>query len=268
MKKIILFFFFPLIFLSQNNNFVIGINGGLYLANQNTSIQYNGNYNSYGVSSIFSNPLNQITFDQFFQYPYYIYDIPSDIKYNPASEIGFHIGWKKKKSKYYMDMNFSDIKIQDFITIAVDNPNNLSPEPNYEPVSITGNEKRNMINLGVQKKIYEESKISLFYPIFLQLLEVKIVENFITINNQQYNIIHNFQSSTNINQNQGRIGLGFGSGLIVNYFANKDVSFEFGYHIQYSKTNFSENLNPWGIQNSIFARIVLNGSKYLSNSNN
>ena len=49
-----------------------------------------------------------------------------------------------------------------------------------------------MINLGVQKKIYEESKISLFYPIFLQLLEVKIVDNFITINNQQYNILHNY----------------------------------------------------------------------------
>ena len=93
---------FPLIFLSQNNNFVIGINGGVYLANQNTSIQYNGNYNSYGVPSIFNNPLNQNTFDQFFQYPYYIYDIPNDIKYNPASELGFHIGWKKKKSKYFI----------------------------------------------------------------------------------------------------------------------------------------------------------------------
>ena len=64
----------------------------------------------YGVASIFNNPLNQTTFDQFFQYPYYIYDIPNDIKYNPASEIGFHIGWKKK-SKYYLDINFSDIKI-------------------------------------------------------------------------------------------------------------------------------------------------------------
>ena len=191
MKKIILFFFFPLIFLSQNNNFVIGINGGVYLANQNTSIQYNGNYNSYGVPSIFNNPLNQNTFDQFFQYPYYIYDIPNDIKYNPASELGFHIGWKKKKSKYFIDINFSDIKIQDFITIAVDNPNNLSPEPNYEPVSITGNEKRNMINLGVQKKIYEESKISLFYPIFLQLLEVKIVDNFIgNFNSKKRNIFN------------------------------------------------------------------------------
>ena len=246
----------------------MGINGGLYIANQNTSNQYNGNYNNYGVSSILNNPLNQTKFDQFFQYPYYIYDIPSDIKYNPSSEIGFHIGWKKKESKYYVDINFSDIKIQDFITIAVDNPNNLSPDPDYEPISITGNEKRNMINLGFQKKIYEESKITLFYPIFVQFLEVKIIDNFITIDNQRYNIIHNFQTSTSSNQSQGRIGLGFGSGLVVNYFANKEVSFEFGYHIQYSKTNFSESLDPWGIQNSIFARIVLNGSKYLKNLNN
>lgn len=268
MKYLVLFIFFPYIIYTQNDNFVIGINGGVYLANHNTSFQYNGNYNNYGVASIFNNPLNQTTFDQFFQYSYYIYDIPNDIKYNPASEIGFHIGWKKRKSKYYLDINFSDIKIQDFITIAVDNPNNLSPEPNYEPISITGNEKRNMINLGVQKKIYEESKITLYYPIFAQLLEVKIIDNFITINNQKYNIIHNFQSAANPNQNQGRMGLGFGSGLIINYFANRDVSFEFGYHIQYSNTNFSENLNLWGIQNSIFARIVLNGSKYLSNPNN
>ena len=58
----------------------MGINGGLYIANQNTSIQYNGNYNNYGVISILNNPLNQTKFDQFFQYPYYIFDIPSDIK--------------------------------------------------------------------------------------------------------------------------------------------------------------------------------------------
>ena len=70
MKYIVLFLFFPLIVFSQNNNFVMGINGGLYIANQNTSIQYNGNYNNYGVISILNNPLNQTKFDQFFQYPY------------------------------------------------------------------------------------------------------------------------------------------------------------------------------------------------------
>ena len=68
MKYIVLFLFFPLIVFSQNNNFVMGINGGLYIANQNTSIQYNGNYNNYGLISILNNPLNQTKFDQFFQY--------------------------------------------------------------------------------------------------------------------------------------------------------------------------------------------------------
>ena len=57
-------------------------------------------------------------------------------------------------------------------------------------------------------------------------------------------------------------------GLLFNYFINKDLSIDFGYHIQYSKTNFSEELNPWGVQQSLFARVIVNGSKYLSNLNN
>ena len=79
----------------------------------------------------------------FFQYPYYIYDIPSDIKYNPSSELGFSHWMEKEKNQNIMWIStFQILKIQDFITIAVDNPNNLSPEPNYEPVSIIGNEKK------------------------------------------------------------------------------------------------------------------------------
>ena len=99
---------------------------------------------------------------------------------------------------------------------------------------------------------------------------MRLKENYIVVNNQQYNIIHN--SSTQNNQSQvnspGGYGLGFGSGLIFNYFINKDLSFDFGYHIQYSKTNFSEQLNEWGVQQSLFARVIVNGSKYLSNLNN
>ena len=36
----------------------------------------------------------------------------------------------------------------------------------------------------------------------------------------------------------------------TNFFINKDLSIDFGYHIQYSKINFSEQLNEWGIQQS------------------
>ena len=267
MKFVFLILLFPLIILSQNNNFVIGINGGAYLANNNTAILYGGNYTSYNVSSIFNNAITKPAFDQFFQYPYSIYDIPIDIKYSLGTEIGFHLWSQKRKSKIYVDINFSDLKVQDFITIAVDDPNNQSVDPNYVPISITGKEKRNMINLGILKTIYQESNISILAPFFLQVLEVKISENFIIVNNQQYNIPHN-NSSLNLNQSTSTYGLGIGSGLALNYFIDKDLSFDIGYHIQYCKTNFSKQLNPWGIQQSFFGRIVLNGSKYLSKSNN
>lgn len=278
MKKIILFFFFPLVLLSQNNNFVIGINGGVYLANRNTSIQYSGFYNNYGINSIFNNSINKPYFDEYFQTQFNSqnYSIMSgekdrlenNIKYNPSPEIGFHLGWVKRKSKFFVDVNFSNIKVQDFINIEVQNQNfTMSTEPQYVPISITGNEKRNMINFGLLKTIYEESNLSILFPFFIQLLEVKIDENFIIVNNQQYYISHNF-STMNFDQNQGRYGLGLGSGLVFNYFIDKDLSFDVGYQMQYSKTNFSEQLNPWGFQQSIFARVIINGSKYLSNLNN
>lgn len=278
MKKIILFFFFPLVILSQNNNFVIGINGGVYLANRNTSIQYSGFYNNYGINSIFNNSINKPYFDEYFQTQfnsqnYSIMSVEKDrlennIKYNPSPEIGFHLGWVKRKSKFFVDVNFSNIKVQDFINIEVQNQNfTMSTEPQYVPISITGNEKRNMINFGLLKTIYEESNLSILFPFFIQLLEVKIDENFIIVNNQQYYISHNF-STMNFDQNQGRYGLGLGSGLVFNYFIDKDLSFDVGYQMQYSKTNFSEQLNPWGFQQSIFARVIINGSKYLSNLNN
>ena len=278
MKKIILFFFFPLVILSQNNNFVIGINGGVYLANRNTSIQYSGFYNNYGINSIFNNSINKPYFDEYFQTQFNSQNysimggekdrLENNIKYNPSPEIGFHLGWVKRKSKFFVDVNFSNIKVQDFINIEVQNQNfTMSTEPQYVPISITGNEKRNMINFGLLKTIYEESNLSILFPFFIQLLEVKIDENFIIVNNQQYYISHNF-STMNFDQNQGRYGLGLGSGLVFNYFIDKDLSFDIGYQMQYSKTNFSEQLNPWGFQQSIFARVIINGSKYLSNLNN
>ena len=67
MKFVFLILLFPLIILSQNNNFVIGINGGAYLANNNTAILHGGNYTSYNVSSIFNNAITKPAFDQFFQ---------------------------------------------------------------------------------------------------------------------------------------------------------------------------------------------------------
>lgn len=272
MKKIyFILLFAPILTLGQQKSeLVLGINGGGYFANKNTALIYGGNFTSYNVFTIFNSNIIKPTFDQFFQYPYSIYDLPNDVKYSIGTEIGFHLGKQKRKIKYYLDFNFAEIKIQDFITIAIENQSvTQSSEPEYFPVSISGKEKRNMINLGITKTIYEDSNLSFLTPLFIQLLEMRLKENYIVVNNQQYNIIHNSPTLTNQSQGNspGGYGIGFGSGLVLNYFINKDLSVELGYHFQFSKTNFSEQLNPWGIQQSLFTRIIVNGSKYLSRLN-
>ena len=185
MKYLILFLFFPVIIFSQNNDFVIGINGGVYFANRNTSIQYNGFYNNYGINTILNQSNNKPHIDQYFQNTFnsQIYSISdgemerleNNIKYNASPEIGFHLGLVNKNSRLFVDINFSNIRVQDFITFEVQNQNStMSTEPQYVPISITGKEKRNIINLGYQKKIYEESKITIHYPIFVQFLKVEM----------------------------------------------------------------------------------------------
>ena len=67
MKYLILFLFLPVIVYSQNNDFVIGINGGVYLANRNTSVQYNGFFNNYDINTILKSSNNKPYIDQYFQ---------------------------------------------------------------------------------------------------------------------------------------------------------------------------------------------------------
>lgn len=265
MRKFILFLVvFPYFILAQEKSkLIFGINAGTYIGNKNTASLYAGNVTSYGVSSILNNINFRPSFEQYFEYPFEISSFPNNIKYNPGTEIGIHIGKEKERSKIYVDINFAELKVQDIVVLAVDNPNNQSTEPNYVPISLIGKEKRNMINIGVQKNIFKESNFSLYVPIFFQLIQVELKQNYIVINQQPYNINHSAINNSNQSQNPQGYGIGFGSGFVLNYFINKDISFDLGYHGQFSQTNFSEDLKPWGMQNSIFVRLVINGTDYL-----
>jgi hypothetical protein len=264
MRKFILFIVvFPYFISSQEKSkLIFGINAGTYLGNKNTASLYAGNVTSSGVSSILNNGDFRPRIEEYFEYPFKISSFPSNIKYNPGTEIGIHIGKEKEKSKIYVDINFAELKVQDVVVLEVDNPNNQSTEPDYVPISLIGKEKRNMINIGYQKKIFQESNISLSIPIFFQLINVELKENYVIID-RPYTIDHKSTNFANPRDNPQGYGIGFGSGFVLNYFINKDVSFDLGYHGQFSQTNFSEDLKPWGMQNSIFVRLVINGTDYL-----
>ena len=264
MKKLILFIIaFPSFILAQEKSkLIFGINAGTYLGNKNTAFLYGGNVTSNGVQTILNNNNNNYSSNNFSNefkgYPIESISFPNSMKYNPGTEIGIHIGKEIQNSKIYVDINFAQLKFENVVVVAVNNTTNMSVDPDYKQFAIIGKEKRNMINIGVQKNIFKEDNFSLYVPIFFQLINVELKENYVVID-RPYPIFHNSMNSSGQSQNPQGYGIGFGSGFVLNYFINKDISFDLGYHGQFSQTNFSEDLKPWGTQNSIFVRLVING---------
>lgn len=257
---LVLIFLFPICtnaqFFLKKNHFVYGVNAGAYMANKNTAHLYRGDATSYNVYSIFNNQNYTATFNQYFQYPYSIVDLPNMV-YKPGLEIGIHLGKQFEHIKYYMDLNFADLTLVDFITIAVDNPNNQSTEPDYQAININGKEKRNFLNLGVIANLIDKEDFHVGFPIFAQFNQISLESNYIIVNNKTYNINHSQVNSPHFPQtNPGGFSFGVGSGLIFTFDLNEKIDVSFGYHIQFASTNMSDQLNPWGLQHSTFLRMV------------
>ena len=256
MKKIIALIVFPIALFGQSGSeLIIGVNIGAYAANKNTAGLYKGDVTSYNIYSIFSNPNYQAEFDNYFQYPYQIVETPVNSTYRVGLEVGAHIGKRNNNGELFIEMNFVNLEVQEYFTVAIDNPNNLSPDPTYQPLPIFGEERRSLINCGYSIDLYNENDVIVGLPIFAQLTNARLERNYIVVNNQQYNINH-----TVVNQNNnkpGGIGVGAGIGLTGSIQFNKQFSLLVGYYAQYSRINMQENLKPFGIQNSIFARVLI-----------
>lgn len=259
MKRfLLLILLFPLCihaqFYLKKDHLVYGINVGAYIANSNTAHIYRGDATAYNVYSIFNNPNYTATFDQYFQYPYSIVDLPRNMVYKPGLEIGIHLGKQLEHVKYYMDLNFADLSLVDFITVAIEDPNNQSTEPNYQAININGKEKRNFLNLGIVANFIDKEDFHVGLPVFAQFNQTRLENNYIVVNNQTYNINH---APTNSPQrNPGGFSFGGGSGLIFTFDLNEKIDVSFGYHLQFANTNMSDQLSPWGLHHSTFARMV------------
>ena len=259
MKYFLLLLIFPLTISGQyyikKDHLVFGINFGGFIANSNTASLYQGDQTAYNIYTIFSNPNYQSNFDSYFEYPWQVDEIPTTIKYNPGLEIGFHLGKQKEKIKYYVDFNFAQLNLEDFVIIAINDPNNQSVNPfTFKPIPIFGEERRTFINAGFVTNFYDEKEFHIGIPFFGQFNNTKFINNYIAINNQPYNIIH---TPSNLPNNvPGGFALGAGSGLLLTFALNKQIDFTVGYHAQFSKTYINTELAPWGLQHSIFGRLV------------
>jgi len=251
--------FFVSSFLAQDEdesgaNLKIGVNVGGYFANDSSAFLYNGYYTNYGISYIFNNPYYKTELTNYFQYSYSLYSLPQNTVYRPALNVGLHLAIDNNGSAGYMDVNFAQLEIQDQFTVAIDDPNNNSPEPTYEQIPLFGHEKRFNLNLGYRAQFYKQDELGVYWPIFANLNSVQLVDNYIVINNKKYPINHVVPNQPNVKQN----GIGFGgrTGLGSTYQFNHKFTFDLSYNLTYTKTHYDDVINYFGFNNSLMFRII------------
>lgn len=247
-------------FLEEENDssaFFFGINFGAHFANNKTAVIHTGapNITAYGYDYIFSRPQLQPIFQNYFVYDYYIAEDPVDPVYKTTAEIGLHVGYKiNSEISIYADLNSVQLDYEQFFTVGIRNPTNQSPNDDLERIPVIGKETRFNLNLGTQFSIYNNENNTAYFAVFANANDVEMGRNYIVVNTIQYEILHPVDG--NFNRKPQGVGYGGGFGLGVKFNLSERILSDFNYNLYYTKTNLTENLNPFGIHHSIGLRVI------------
>jgi len=243
----------------ESSLFFVGINFGMLFANSNTAAIYTGasNITPYGIDYILSIPTYKTAFDAYFQYPYYVSELPQNPSYKSTFDVGLHAGINiGKGSTIYLDVNSSNLNYEQVFTIAIDDPTNQSVEPTYEQFPIIGKEKRINFNLGTQLALLHKNKTIVYWSAFGNFNSIKLERNYIIINAREYEIIHYNPQIPNVQT--GGIGYGGGSGAGIKYRLTDKILVDLTYNLYYIKTKMNDNIQGFGINHGIALRIIWN----------
>jgi hypothetical protein len=239
--------------------FFVGINFGMLFVNNNTAAIYTGasNITPYGIDYILSIPSYKTTFDTYFQYPYYVSELPQNPSYKSTFNIGLHTGINiGDGSTIYLDINSAALNFEQVFTITIDDPTNKSPEPTYEQLPIIGKEKRINFNLGTQLALLNKNKTTIYYSAFGNFNSIKLERNYIIINNREYEIIHSNPRLPNVQP--GGIGYGGGSGAGIKYQLTDRILADLTYNLYYTKTKMNDNIQGFGVNHGVTLRLLWN----------
>jgi len=241
----------------KENTFFVGLNIGTLFANNNTASIYDGSNNNtpFGVEYIMNIPSNKIIFKNYFQQTFSIAELPLNPTYKTALDIGLHAGINiSKVSSIFVDMNISSLSVQQLFTILIDDPTNLAIEPNYEQLPIIGEEKRININVGTQLNFFNRNKTKIYGSFFGNFNNIKLLRNYIVINNREYEIFHASTQQPNIKPSGS--GYGGGIGLGIKYNLTDKLTTDFTYNFYYIKTSINDKLQGFGINHGLTFRLL------------
>lgn len=249
---------------TDSSRFVIGINVSAHFANKNSAKLYTGSpsITRYGLEYIFNLPRNKQAFNDFFKHPHEVVEYPFNPRYQTASEMGLHLGYKLGKTQsnvVFLDFNISQLKFEQSYTIAVYDPLNQIPGPTFEQLPIFGNENRFLLNLGSQVSLYNSEYSNAYFALFGNATNVQMRRNYIVIDNREYEIFH--LNELRPSERLGGIGYGGGTGLGFQFYLSHEIKCDIYYNLYYTQTNFSDNFKPYGTHHSIGLRIIWDKAK-------
>ncbi|WP_258541436.1 hypothetical protein [Parvicella tangerina] len=267
MKKVLQSFLVLLISVSgvaqDDSGIFFGVNLGAHIANKKTAIMYSGgsNFSLYGIEWAFDHPNYKPDFDNYFQYPYEIVELPQDMTYRPSLEIGGIIGYSVDQSlDIFLEANVGMLKVQDVFVVEIQDPTSTSVDYPLEQFPVFGEEQRLNINAGLRFTVFENNGVIGYLPLFGNFNSVKIERNYFVVNNREYNIVHNIQGITN--ERPGGTGFGGGSGFGFKYRLSDQIILDASYNAHYTKvtmikeSSIRPEFSEWGLHHSVLLRIL------------
>lgn len=242
----------------DSTKFFIGANVGAYFANNNGAKIYSGSpsVTRFSIPTILNNQFLKPTFDQFFgPSPYEVVEYPFEPRYQTAFELGLHAGINlTNRIGVFLDFNIAQLDVEQFFTIAIDDPTNQIVGPTLEQYPIFGEENRLNLNIGTQLTFFEKSTSKAYVSLFANINDLDMRTNYIVINDTRYEVYH-------INDEQpdlrlGGIGLGGGAGLGYRFHLSESVLGDIYYNMIYTQANYSNEFQPYGAQHSLGVRVL------------
>ncbi len=237
--------------------FFIGVNLGVHFANNETSVIYSGTpaATPFGINYVLGLPINQQALNNYFKYPYEVAEFPIEHRYKTTVEIGINAGIQINRDiAIYIDFNSVQLKYEQFFTVAIDDPNNQSVQPNFERIPIIGEENRFNLNLGTQLSYYNEGNTNAYFSLFGNVNDVELRRNYIVIDGNNYNLFHRVNDNPALKV--GGIGYGGGAGLGLKFNISENILADLNYNLYYSKINMTEDLQPFAYHHTLGIRVL------------
>lgn len=242
----------------------MGVDFGFLFANKYTANFYNGSGRNSIRRTIVDNRINYNQIRSVLKYDFFLdsANLPTNMKYDPALNIGFYAKYNfNKHIGFSIDFNYSRLKASDFVTLIIENPSNLTSQPTYYKANILGTEDRINMSAGIYASFGKPSIVNPYVEAGFNLNNAKVKDSKVLVESLQYSIIDPTDQYYKVQQ--GGVGYGAYLGAGFKLAFSQAFAFNIGGTVYYSRINLGE-VKAFKPQLALYLRMLVKSSVSLS----